>query len=183
MAVAPDVGSKLIAWLMAGTGTLLAYSAFRNRSPWDVLRDIEGEPLAARTPTGSFGESFGNVGSIPRLRMIANREMKPDLVPIKPFGKLDRDAAASKERIDAKLGYVVPHVGAHRTFATQAVKNANDPGRFASPGGSMHVVGLAIDIHNAYKDKPEVIQAFTEEGWHRYDPTGESHHWSYGVRG
>lgn len=188
MANAADIGPKLLAWLMTGTGALLAYSAFRKQNPLDVLRGTMVPTTPGFTgPTGFMGSSFGSAtgyASEPvRLRMLGNQEIKPDLVDIKPSGKLDRTAAASKARIDAKLGYAVPNVGAYRSFAYQAAQNAANPERFASPSGSMHVAGLAIDIHSAYKDKPEVIAAFTQEGWHRYDPVGESHHWSYGVIG
>lgn len=192
-----DSGNKLIAWLAIGSGVLLVYSAIKNRLPWDVLRDIKGTPISVgaamesgygsnpkgRGSAGSGSISTGNVSGIPRLRMIANREVSPVLVPIKPFGKLEESAAASKNRIDAKLGYAVPHTSGYRSYAIQAAQHATDPKRFADPKKSLHVVGLAIDVHSAYASLPEVVQAFTAEGWHRYDPTGEPWHYSYGVRG
>lgn len=187
-----DTGNRLIAWLATGTGTLLLYSAVRNRKPLDVLRDVQGSPLVdyslrsaisgGSNPKGR-GSPVTNVTGIPRLRMIANREIPPELVPIKPFGKLERSAAESKNRIDAKLGYAVPHTSGYRSYAVQAAGHASDPNRFADPKKSLHVVGLAIDVHSSYANLPEVVQAFTEEGWHRYDPEGEPWHYSYGVRG
>lgn len=182
-----DVSSKLLTWLMAGIGTLLTYSAFRNRSPLDVLRDIDGPPLAQ--PTGQTddagypgGGGAGYTSDIARLRMLANREIEPELVSIQPNGKMDKAAAASLERIFTKVGYVVPNVGASRTFAEQASLYASDPKRFAPPNKSLHVVGLAIDVHASYVNRPEVISAFTSEGWHRAR-SDEPWHWSYGVRG
>lgn len=196
MAAAPDVASKLLAWIMAGTGSLLLYSAYRKRSPLDVLREIPGESPAlqtdyASTVVGNVGFTNtpgGNVGSIARIRMLANREIKPELVRIQPTGYLDKDAAASKARIDAAVGYAVPNVGAYRSYAEQAAAYASNPGRFASPDKSLHVVGLAIDIHRDYQDRPEVISAFTAEGWHRPrwgegTRNDEPWHWSYGVSG
>jgi hypothetical protein len=197
MAVSSDVGNKLIAWLMAGAGTLLAYSAYRNRAPWDVLRDIQGEPAFATSAVGGSGpQGFMSGGgganfqsAIPRLRMIANREIPPELVPIQPSGKLDRDAAASLARIHSRVGAIVPNVGSYRSFGEQAAAAARgeimadgNP-RFGSPNKSLHVVGLAIDVRADYAAKPEVIAAFTEEGWHRARPSVEPWHWSYGVRG
>ncbi len=186
MSVSSDVGNKLLAWLMAGTGTLLAYSAYKNRAPWDVLRDINGAPLTATAGTSAAAGFTGNYGgSIPRLRQIANREIPPTLVAIKPCGQLDMDAAASKARIDAKLGYVVPAAScndAYRPIAVQAQGYANNPSRFASPEKGLHVVGLAFDIHSDY-NKPDVYQAFREEGWHQTRPIDEKWHWSFGVRG
>lgn len=196
MATSEDVGTKLLAWLMAGAGTILAYSAFRNRAPWDVLRDIQGPPLTTRgttpaQPSGFMSDGAGGfIGAIPRLRMIANREIEPDLVPIRPSGRLDRDAASSLERIHAMVGTVVPNVGSYRSYAEQAAayfsRNetlADGRQRFGNPNKSLHVVGLAIDVRSDYANKPEVVAAFTKEGWHRARPDVEPWHWSYGVRG
>lgn len=188
MAVASDVSGKLLAWLAAGTGTLLAYSAFRNRAPWDVLRDIQGAPITAGTVSGSgtaSGFAGTYTGSIPRLRKIANREMQPTLVAIQPCGKLDVDAAASKARIDKMLGTVIPAAScndAYRDYATQAAGYAENPNRFANPDKGLHVVGLAFDIHSQYNN-PKTWAAFLSEGWHQTRPIDESWHWSYGVRG
>lgn len=190
MAAAPDVGSKLLAWIMAGTGSLLLYSAVKNRKPFDVLRETVGTPIYIASGDDSItGSVAPGTGSEPaRLRMLANREIRPDLVRIKPSGMLDRSAAASKARIDAKLGYVVPNVGAYRSFAEQASLYASDPSRFAPPTKSLHVVGLAIDVHQSYMSRSDVVAAFTAEGWHRarWGPgtsNDEEWHWSYGVRG
>lgn len=200
MAVNSDVSSKLMAWLMAGAGTLLAYSAVRNRKPWDVLRDVTGTPISdgAKVGTDLSGGSTGPMGftgtyggSVPRLRQIANREIQPTLVDIQPCGKLDVDAAASKARIDQKLGYVVPASScgdAYRSYADQAAAHASGElmpdgkPRFADPNKGLHVVGLAFDINSAYL-KPEVFAAFKAEGWHQTRPVVEPWHFSYGVRG
>lgn len=200
MATSSDVGSKLLAWMMAGAGTLLAYSAFRNRLPWDVIRDIDnGQPISRTSSGTTTATDLGKSGttdysfsaSVPRIRMIANREMEPDLVSIRPHGKLDRDAAASLERIHAKVGYVVPLSGAWRSYAEQAaqffgpdnVTLSDGSRRFADPRKSLHVVGLAVDVRSDYMNRPDVIAAFQAEGWQRARPDAEAWHWSYLVRG
>lgn len=199
MPVSSDVGNKLLAWLAAGAGTLLAYSAFRNRAPWDVLRDIQGEPLSQSSGSGSSGaQGFASTSSagtgsfsssVPRIRAIANREAPPELVSIRPSGKLDKDAAASLERIHAKVGTVVPNVGSYRSFASQAAARAggeimsDGSPRFGDPNKSLHVVGLAIDVRNDFMNRPDVIAAFTAEGWQRARISAEPWHWSYLVRG
>lgn len=196
MSTAPDVASKLLAWVMAGAGSLLLYSAYRKRSPLDVLNGVVGESEAfqtdyASTVVGNVGYTNtpgGNVGSISRLRMLANREIRPELVRIQPSGMLDKDAAASKARIDARVGAAVPNVGAYRSYAEQAAAYASNPGRFASPDKSLHVVGLAIDVHSDWQHRSDVIAAFTSEGWHRArwgegTKNDEPWHWSYGVVG
>lgn len=197
-ATSSDVGSKLIAWVMAGVGSLLAYSAYKNRAPWDVLRDIQGSPIDTTTtssgsgPSGFFDSSatpstFSS--SIPRIRMIANREIPPVLVNIRPSGQLDKDAAASLERIHQRVGFVVRNTSGYRSFASQAASyNQNEmlsdgSPRFASPSKSLHVVGLAIDVHTGDLNKPGVIAAFTAEGWQRARPNAEPWHFSYLVRG
>ncbi len=192
MSVSSDVGNKLLAWMLAGTGTLLAYSAYKNRAPWDVLRDINGPPLATATGTGTAAGFTGSnySGSIPRLRQIANREIPPTLVAIQPCGQLDMDAAASKARIDTKLGKVIPAAScndAYRSFAIQAQaasrgETINGKPRFADPNKGLHVVGLAFDIHSDFNNA-DVYQAFREDGWHQTRPIDEPWHWSYGVRG
>jgi hypothetical protein len=130
----------------------------------------------------SVGGGSGYTSDIARLRMLANREIEPELVSIEPNGRMDKSAAASLARINDRVGYVIPNVGAYRSFATQASLYASDPKRFAPPNKSLHVVGLAIDIHENYVNRSEVIAAFTSEGWHRAR-SDEPWHWSYGVRG
>ncbi len=188
MSVSSDVGNKLLAWMLAGAGTLLAYSAYKNRAPWDVLRDINSTPFTGSVASGGTAAGFAGSnysGSIPRLRQIANREIPPTLVAIQPCGQLDMDAAASKARIDAKLGKVIPAAScndAYRPISTQAEGYARDPNRFAHPSKGLHVVGLAFDIHADF-NTPDVYQAFREDGWHQTRPIDEPWHWSYGVRG
>lgn len=202
MAASSDVGTKLMAWLAAGAGTLLAYSAVKNRAPWDVLRDIEGAPIRtagdvgsgnepggfanpSATPTGSFS------ASVPRIRQIANRELAPTLVGIKPFGKLDKDAAASFRRVQLAVGVDIPNAGAYRSYAVQAAAYfgpdntvlADGSRRFADPRKSLHVVGLAIDIRSDYAGRQDVKDAMAAEGWQNPRPTAENWHWSYLVRG
>lgn len=186
-----DVSSKFLAWLLAGVGSLLAYSLYAKRLPLDILRGIQsgssigGSGEVASGQVEGLSRGTGNESEPVRLRLIANREMAPTLVPIQPHGQLDMAAAASKARIDKKLGYVVPPASvydAYRPYSTQAAGYARDPERYANPNKGLHVVGLAFDIHSDY-NKPEVYQAFREEGWHQTRPIDEPFHWSYGVRG
>jgi hypothetical protein len=202
MAAAPDVGNKLLAWLGAGAGTLLAYSAIKNRAPWDVLRDIQGPPIRSATSTSGTPSGIANPvsgptpstsfgASVPRIRMIANREIPPELVAIKPSGQLDKDAAASFTRVQAKVGVDIPNVGAYRSYATQAAlyygpgnTTLPDGGkRFAKPGTSLHEVGLAIDVRADYTNRSDVVAAMTAEGWQHVRPGADPDHWSYLVRG
>jgi hypothetical protein len=210
-----DVGNKLVGWLLAGTGTLLAYSAYKNRYPWDVLRDIQGPPFSVvNVGTVSDDGTTGDPNAVPtdgfygpqsntfncnssfatecvRVRQVANREIKPTLVPIKPAGMLDKDAAASFARISAKLGYEIPNEGNYRSYAYQAAQyNSSDNvtladggRRYGNPDKSLHVVGLAIDVNSNYANKPELVAAFSAEGWQRPRPVAEAWHWSYLVRG
>jgi hypothetical protein len=202
MGAAPDVGSKLIAWIATGAGTLLAYSAIKNRHPLDVLKDIKGTSLTATATAGAPGDTFTPRGgtsepsdsfasSIPRIRQIANRELAPTLVSIKPSGQLDKDAAASFTRVQAAIGVDIPNVGTYRSYATEAALYygpgnttlADGNKRFAPPGKSMHEVGLAIDIRSDYASRADVVAAMTAEGWQHVRPQADPDHYSYLVRG
>lgn len=196
-----DVSSKFFAWLLAGVGSLLAYSLYAKKLPLDILQGISsGRSIGSgdassvsgsgADPVSGLSRGTGNESEPVRLRMIANREMAPTLVPIQPYGQLDKAAAASKARIDAKLGYPVPASSAndaYRPYSVQAAGYASGDTiggkpRYASPEKGLHVVGLAFDIHADY-NKPEVYEAFRQEGWHQTRPVDEPWHWSYGVRG
>lgn len=190
----------LLAWGLVGGGIFIAYSVATGQKPTDVLADRNGEPLftfeEVGIGSGLFGSgpdtglSSGLTGSggmsgpdSQRAQGLADRSIKPDLRPIPGGGSLDKVAAASFRRVTESVGYTIPNVGAYRSYAWQAAQHAANPGRFADPDGSLHVVGLAIDLHANYRDRPEVIQAMQNAGWVRYDPSGESWHWSYLVRG
>lgn len=186
-----DVSSKFLAWLLAGIGSLLAYSLYAKKLPLDILRGISsggsigGSDSSGVLSASGLSQGTGNESEPVRLRLIANREMAPTPVPIQPHGQLDKAAAASKARIDRKLGYVVPPASAndaYRPYATQAAGYARDPERYANPNKGLHVVGLAFDIHSDF-NTPEVYNAFRQEGWHQTRPGDEPWHWSYGVRG
>lgn len=181
-----DVANKLFAWILGGVGTLLVYSAYKSQNPLNVLRQIQGEPIYAsetvQIPSG------GKLGEIVRIRLLANREIQPELVVIPGGGRLDRVAAASIVRINQKLGYTVQNVGTYRSYQEQAEGYAKDPSRFAKPGTSLHEVGLAIDVHEAQVHNKDLVDAFTKEGWHRARWGAETRndepwHWSYGVSG
>jgi LAS superfamily LD-carboxypeptidase LdcB len=166
-----------------------------------VLKDIQGPPIApvvpnflnpatpasggTPTPTGNFS------ASVPRIRMIANREIPPELVGIKPNGQLDKDAAAAFARVQAKIGVDIPNVGSYRSYAVQAALYYG-PGnttlsdgnkRFAKPGTSLHEVGLAIDVRADYAVRSDVEAAMAAEGWQHVRPGADPDHYSYLVRG
>src|SRR5690349_10686704 len=113
MATDSDVSSKFLAWLLAGVGSLLAYSLYAKKLPLDILRGISSGASIGSGDTSSSGQveglsrGTGNESEPVRLRLIANREMAPTLVPIQPYGQLDMAAAASKARIDQKVGFAV----------------------------------------------------------------------------
>ena len=196
MPVSPDVGNKLLGWVLLGAGSVLAYSAVRNRKPWDVLRDIQGEP-AFGSGSGSSGPSgfanpnnptgpvdttpTGNLAQIVvRVRAIQNREIPPVLVNIKPSGQLDKDAAASFRRVQERGGKDFGNVGNYRTYAYQAAKYAENPRRYGSPDKSAHVVGLAIDIVDV--DIQAALPHLLFEGWQQTRPGDEPWHFSYLIR-
>jgi hypothetical protein len=185
-----DVGNKLVGWMLVGAGTLLTYAAVRNRSPWDVLRDIQGQPIAAgfagssNVDTSTDPSSFA--ASIPRVRMVMNREIPPVLVPIRPHGQLDKDAAAGLERAFTILGRVVDNTDSYRSYAEQAdaYYNRNETLsdgslRFGDPNKSAHVVGLAIDLSES---NATVSAAMSAAGWQHTRPSAEPWHWSYLIR-
>jgi hypothetical protein len=190
MATPADVGNKLIGWMLLGAGTLLTYSAVRNRAPWDVLRDIEGTTGAAGGPQGFMGSNDTTpssfAASIPRVRMIMNREIPPTLVNIRPHGQLDKDAAAGLERAFTILGRVVNNTDTIRSYAEQAdaYYNRNErlsdgSLRFGHPDKSAHVVGLAIDLSES---SAAIAGAMSAAGWQNPRPSAEPWHWSYLVR-
>lgn len=190
--VSSDISNKLIAWVAAGVGSLIAYSAIKNRFPWDVLRDIQGQPI--HTPTshaasGSSPDPTANFSaSIPRIRQIANREIPPELVFIKPSGQLDKDAAAALARAQTRVGRDFGNTSAYRSFAAQAAayyspanKTLSDGSkRFADPRKSLHVVGLAIDL---IMPDETIKSAMLNEGWQQARSSAEPWHFSYLVRG
>jgi hypothetical protein len=187
-----DVASKLLAWVLGGVGTLLVYSAYKSQNPLNILKGIKTTPIYDPTnPVRSqpIPEVPGSdPGGIVRLRMLANREIRPELVNIPGGGQLDKQAAESLLRINQRLGYTVQNVGAYRSYAVQLAAWAKDKNRFAHPSKSLHVVGIAIDVHAAQKSNQDLVTAFTAEGWHRarWGPgtsNDEEWHWSYGVIG
>jgi len=193
-----DVAKPLLSWVFGGIGALLVYSAYKTQSPIDVLKGVAdtgkvtfGNPSTIDPNTGRAipqtpGAVPGNEAA--RLRALATRELKPTLISIPGGGMLDIAAAASLQRINAKLGFIVRNVGAYRSYAQQASLWASDPNRFAPPTSSLHVVGLAIDVAADQMNRADVIAAFTAEGWHRArygagTRNDEPWHWSYGVSG
>jgi hypothetical protein len=70
----------------------------------------------------------------------------------------------------------------YRTPEQQAALYARKPGLAAPPGKSLHQRGLAIDWGWAV-NHPEIIRLLEQYGWHRFDPSKEPWHWSYGIVG
>jgi hypothetical protein len=195
-----DVASKLMAWVLGGTGALIVYSAYRSQNPLNVLKGVVGPSIyqpgsgVPDLPPDPKAPPPGNVSDPVRIRQIANREIAPTLVDIPGGGKLDIASAASLRRINAKLGYTVGNVGAWRSYAEQLRLWLDKPGTFGDPNKSLHVVGLAIDVVDSQRENQALQQAFAAEGWHRARALGiggcgtqgrddEHWHWSYGVCG
>lgn len=186
-----DTGTALLAWLFAGAATVIGYANITGRNWREVLTGVDLPDTDSSSGFASNGISFpGKLGDsfsseIVRVRAVANRETPPNLVPILPCGALDSVAAASKNRIDKALGFTVRPASCGdtiRDYAAQARSYASDPNRFGSPDKSLHVVGLAFDIHAEDLANPAVKEAFRAEGW-QFPVENEPWHASYLVRG
>lgn len=93
---------------------------------------------------------------------------------------LQRAAMDSFLEASAKVGPIVL-TGSHRTCAQQTALYKSDPRRFASPDGTAHTRGLAIDVSTAVSpDRArEVHRALTNRGWFQAR-ADEPWHYSFG---
>lgn len=188
-----------LGWMAGGTGIVLLYSAYKNKSPLTVLTDTLTGNKTTAAPISGFVSTTPTTGTTvtgsTRASAIKAKTVRPDYVSIgsQPNLVLDRDAAASFARVEAAYGKTIFLSGASRSYAEQAASYALHPERFAPPGTSLHEVGLAVDVVQTMNlEDPRLIAAFTSNGWFRAGKLGnwyghgqihEPWHWSYGVAG
>jgi hypothetical protein len=209
--------TTFLGWSAGGVGVILVYAAISNQSPIDVVRKaLTGDDSAtaraldkpnvdsAGSAESSAGSDTGNAkfqgsGNIRTDAIAAGGSRDSgDWIGIasQPKFKLAPAAAASFNRVESDYGFKIPLSGAGRSYAEQVIGFNADPGRFASPGNSLHEYGLAVDINSSISSKwndPALIAAFTKNGWYRRGKRGdwnkdgtvepEPWHWSYGVPG
>lgn len=82
-----------------------------------------------------------------------------------------------------------PWIGVNGPLATfrtyqEQIDTKNRQGDLAAdPGTSLHELGIAIDVAEAYRTLPSTINAFSANTWGRFAPTRENWHWSYQIVG
>lgn len=199
-------GSTFVGWVAGGTGVLLIYSAYRNRSPVETLTGVlTGSTATANAinpsagsvgrstvdsqsgnPAPSYSSRQGSIHNGTREQRIANGDVQPTLMPIptQPYLVLDTAAVASFMRVQIQYGKPIILDNSYRTSAQQAAGYASDPHRFAPPGHSLHEKGLAVDVNSKLMslNDPALVSAFAGNGWFRAR-MDEPWHWSYGVSG
>jgi hypothetical protein len=193
-------GNTLLGWLAGGTGIVLVYSAYKNHSPVDVLRNtLKGDKtsIANISVTPGLGASSAASGIRPtdetdsRAISISKGAIKPTLVPIptQPLLLMDIDAVASFMKVQWQYGRPIILGNTYRTSKQQSDSYQRDPVHFAPPGHSLHEKGLALDLNTSLMntEDPKLISAFESNGWFRrgkvIDGKPELWHWSYGVPG
>lgn len=94
--------------------------------------------------------------------------------------KLQRPAMKSFKDCEAKLGFELHCSGTWRSCAYQADLYASDPHRYASPDGTLHTRGLAIDVSQAMSTEKlaEVHRFLMNHDWHQAR-SDEPWHYSY----
>ena len=95
--------------------------------------------------------------------------------------KLQRPAMDSFKEASAKVKGI-PLSGSWRSCAYQAELYASDSSRYASPNGTGHTRGLAIDVSTALPARKlrAIHKALMARGWHQAR-SDEAWHYSFGV--
>ena len=95
--------------------------------------------------------------------------------------KLQKPAMDSFKAASVKVKGI-PLTGSWRSCAYQAQLYASDSNRYASPNGTAHTRGLAIDVSTAisFLKKRAIHRALTARGWHQAR-ADEPWHYSFGV--
>lgn len=169
---------------------MLVYAAYRNRSPLDILRDVQGPPpfqTARRSPTAFEQEqpqAYTDVaGAGQGWVMFGHGALR-----------LQPAAAASFKQVEACYGRTIHLTGAGRSYSEQLAGYLRSPGTFADPrrGPTAHMQGRAVDINTGMNlDDPLLVNCFQKHGWYRQGKTiswkgtrrHEPWHWSYGSPG
>lgn len=133
-----------------------------------------GSALTGTSPHGPIPAKPKGPGTVPDASQL-------DLVNIgQGSHRLTRAAAASFAAVETAVGRQVKVTDSYRTDAQEQDLARRKPG-YGVPGYSLHEVGLAVDVVDM--TAVDIINAFTAEGWVRWNPTGEPWHWSYWLRG
>ena len=86
----------------------------------------------------------------------------------------------SERRIKEQGGRPIPLTGSWRSCALQAALYAKDRNRYASPTGTAHTRGLAIDVSTAAPNQEKMRRALKAEGW-KQARADEPWHYSYWI--
>ena len=86
------------------------------------------------------------------------------------------------KRIKHEGGRAILLTGSWRSCRLQAQLYASDSSRFASPNGTLHTQGLAIDVSTALADFGKAHAALEEIGWTRARSDEPWHHsWGFSA--
>jgi hypothetical protein len=105
--------------------------------------------------------------------------------PVKLQAAAMRSFKAAERRYGERTGRkwrAIPLTGSWRSCAFQAECYRRDPNRYASPNGTLHTRGLAIDVSTAAPNQTLMRAALKAEGWHQARPD-EPWHYSYFISG
>jgi hypothetical protein len=86
----------------------------------------------------------------------------------------------SEARIKREGGRPIPLSGSWRSCAYQRELYESDRNRYASPDGTMHTRGLAVDVSTGAPNQDKIRRALKNEGWHQAR-SDEPWHYSFSV--
>jgi hypothetical protein len=86
----------------------------------------------------------------------------------------------TKERIKKTGGKIITVTGTWRSCELQAELYRSDPDRYASPAGTGHTRGIAVDVSMNQGDLEKIWASFRSVGWHHARPD-EPWHWTWGA--
>lgn len=142
----------VVTWSLVTVGAWLMYASIRGVSPLGELNAaLRGTPAPA--PQSLTGASSATSTDTTPAYQGAPFSGEPDvtapgLVSIgQGSHRLVKAAAAGFAAWQAAFGRTIPITDSYRSYAQQAAGYAQDPVRFAAPGKSWHVKGLAVDVN------------------------------------
>lgn len=177
-----DSGTTFVGWVAGGVGVVLLYSAYKNTSPFGVLKHTLGSESTAPKPidSGVRAVDFGwnglttnieaqpqssvafdwsglttNIGAVgTRPQQLKDHKVSPIWTPIPTQPTMLLDICAVSPFLQVQLSYGKPIflTGAKRSAADADAKFAEDPNRYAPGDKSLHVVGLAVDVATDHVD-------------------------------
>jgi len=105
--------------------------------------------------------------------------------PVKLQAAAMRAFKAAEVRYGKRTGRkwrAIPLTGSWRSCAYQAELYRKDRNRYASPTGTMHTRGLAIDVSTSAPNQALIRAALKAEGWHQAR-SDEPWHYSFFLSG